>query len=52
MKKKDDLVIEMSYEEFKKKLPVNMDELMKVEGLGPKKVKVLYQKLGVKKSMV
>lgn len=36
------------YQDFKKKLPVNMDELMRVEGLGPKKVKVLYQKLGIK----
>ena len=36
------------YEEFKKGLPVKMDELTKVEGLGPKKVKVLYQKLGIK----
>src|SRR3989344_6097420 len=36
------------YEEFKKKLPVQMDELVKVEGLGPRKVKVLYQKLGIK----
>ena len=36
------------YEEFKKKLPVQMDELVRVEGLGPRKVKVLYQKLGVK----
>src|SRR3989344_6114738 len=36
------------HEEFKKKLPVKMDELLKVEGLGPKKIKVLYQKLGVK----
>src|SRR3989344_5341455 len=36
------------YEEFKKKVPVQMDELVKVEGLGPRKVKVLYQKLGIK----
>lgn len=36
------------YEQFKKKLPVRMEELLKVEGLGPKKVKVLYQKLGIK----
>ncbi len=36
------------YEEFKKSLPVNMDELLRVEGLGPKKIKVLYQKLGIK----
>src|SRR3989344_3364863 len=36
------------YEQFKKKLPVNMDELLKVEGMGPKKAKILYEKLGVK----
>jgi len=36
------------YEQYKKRLPVKMDELMRVEGLGPKKIKVLYQKLGVK----
>src|SRR3989344_6102627 len=36
------------YEEFKKGLPVDMDALTRVEGVGPKKVKVLYQKLGVK----
>jgi len=36
------------YEEFKKGLPVKMDELLLVEGLGPKKIKVLYEKLGVK----
>ncbi len=36
------------YEQYKKKLPVKMDELLRVEGLGPKKIKVLYQKLGIK----
>jgi len=36
------------YEEFKKKLPINLDELTKVEGMGAKKAKVLYQKLGIK----
>ena len=36
------------YEQFKKKLPVNMDELLRVEGMGPKKAKILYEKLGVK----
>lgn len=36
------------YEDFKKALPVKMDELMRVEGLGPKKIKVLYEELGVK----
>ena len=36
------------YEEFKKKTPVNLEELMAVEGMGPKKTKVLYQKLGIR----
>jgi DNA polymerase (family 10) len=35
-------------ENFKKKLPVKMDDLLRVEGLGPKKIKILYQKLGIK----
>lgn len=36
------------YEELKKKIPVNLDELLQIEGLGPKKIKVLYQKLKIK----
>ncbi len=36
------------YEQLKKKLPLNIDELVKVEGMGPRKVKILYQKLGIK----
>jgi len=36
------------YEEFKKRMPVNIDELTSVEGVGPKMVKTLYQKLGIK----
>jgi len=36
------------YESLKKKTPVNMEELVSVEGLGPKKVKVLYQKLEIR----
>jgi DNA polymerase (family 10) len=36
------------YEEFKKKIPVNLEELMAIEGMGPKKAKVLYEKLGIK----
>ncbi len=35
------------YEKFKKRLPLKMDELVRVEGLGPRKIKILYQKLGV-----
>ena len=36
------------YKELKKKTPVNMEELIRVEGMGPKKVKVLYQELGIR----
>ena len=36
------------YEKLKKMMPVKMEELVRVEGMGPKKVKVLYQKLGIK----
>ncbi|MEW5896962.1 MAG: DNA polymerase/3'-5' exonuclease PolX [Nanoarchaeota archaeon] len=36
------------YEELKKKVPLKLDELMSVPGLGPKKIKLLYQKLKVK----
>ncbi|MEW5908101.1 MAG: DNA polymerase/3'-5' exonuclease PolX [Patescibacteria group bacterium] len=36
------------YEDFKKKLPLNLEELIAVEGMGPKKAKVLYQKLGIR----
>ena len=37
-----------SLEQLKRKLPVKVEELLKVDGLGPKKIKVLYQKLGIK----
>ena len=36
------------YEGLKKKAPVDLSELAKVEGLGPKSIKHLYEKLGVK----
>ncbi len=36
------------YEDYKKKLPLKIDELLRVEGMGPRKVKMLYQKLGIK----
>jgi DNA polymerase (family 10) len=36
------------YEEFKKKIPINLEEIIAVEGMGPKKAKVLYQKLGIR----
>lgn len=36
------------YEQLKKKLPIKMDELMSVEGMGARKAKNLYQKLNIK----
>jgi DNA polymerase (family 10) len=35
-------------ENLKREYPVDIDSLMSVEGLGPKKVKLLYHELGVK----
>lgn len=37
-----------SYEELKKKMPIDLDRLSRIEGLGPKKIKVLYKKLKIK----
>jgi len=36
------------YEKMKKSMPVNLEELTSVEGIGPKMVKQLYDKLGIK----
>ena len=36
------------YEELRKNTPVKLDELTRVEGLGPKKIKKLHEKLGIK----
>jgi len=36
------------YEKMKKSMPVNLEELTAVEGLGPKMVKQLYEKLKIK----
>lgn len=36
------------YQDYKKKLPVKLDELTRVEGMGPRKVKILYEKLRIK----
>ena len=36
------------YEELKKKTPVRLDELTRIEGLGPKSIKRLYRELGIK----
>jgi DNA polymerase (family 10) len=35
------------YEGLKKKTPVDLESLSRIEGLGPKSIKKLYQKLGV-----
>lgn len=35
------------HEELKKQIPVSLIELMKVPNLGPRKIKVLYEKLGI-----
>ncbi|OGZ57497.1 MAG: hypothetical protein A3F94_00685 [Candidatus Spechtbacteria bacterium RIFCSPLOWO2_12_FULL_38_22] len=36
------------YENLKKEIPVELEELSAVEGVGPKMIKVLYKELGVK----
>ncbi len=36
------------YEELKKTVPEGIFELLKLRGLGPKKTKILYEKLGIK----
>jgi len=36
------------YEELKKKVPVDLENLSRIEGLGPKKIKILWQKLKIK----
>jgi DNA polymerase (family 10) len=36
------------YEALKKETPVRLDELSRIEGLGPKSIQKLYQKLGVR----
>ncbi|MBI2644398.1 MAG: DNA polymerase/3'-5' exonuclease PolX [Candidatus Wildermuthbacteria bacterium] len=36
------------YEEYRKKIPVDVEELMAIEGIGPKTVKTLYQHLKIK----
>ncbi|MBU0546809.1 MAG: DNA polymerase/3'-5' exonuclease PolX [Patescibacteria group bacterium] len=36
------------FEQLKKKTPIDMEKLNAIEGLGPKKIKTLYQKLGIK----
>jgi len=36
------------YEELKKRVPVNLEELTAVEGIGPKSILKLYRELGIK----
>ena len=36
------------YEELKKKVPVDLENLSKIEGLGPKTIKTLYRQLKIK----
>jgi len=36
------------HQEFKKRLPINLGEMISVEGIGPKKAKALYKKLGIR----
>lgn len=35
------------YEQLKREMPVDLTTLSSIEGMGPKKVKVLYEKLGI-----
>ena len=35
------------YEELKKKLPIDVSEFLRLEGIGPKTIKTLYDKLGI-----
>ncbi|MBN2197607.1 DNA polymerase/3'-5' exonuclease PolX [Candidatus Wolfebacteria bacterium] len=37
-----------TYQKLKKEMPVNIEELSGVEGIGPKKIKTLYKKLKIK----
>jgi DNA polymerase (family 10) len=36
------------YEDLKKSLPAGLVEMLRIQGLGPKRIKVLYEKLGIK----
>lgn len=37
-----------NHQEMKKRTPIDLDEMSRVEGMGPKKAKILYQKLKIK----
>lgn len=36
------------YEQLKKETPIKLDEISSIEGMGPKRAKILYNKLGIK----
>jgi DNA polymerase (family 10) len=36
------------HEDFKQKMPINLEEIVGVEGVGPKKARALFQQLGIK----
>ena len=36
------------YENYKRKYLINLEELLGIEGLGPKRIKILYDKLGIR----
>lgn len=36
------------YDQLKKKIPVRVEELTRIEGVGPKMIKTLYEKLGIR----
>jgi len=36
------------YEKFKKKIPIDLSEIIAIEGMGPRKAKILYEKLGIR----
>jgi len=36
------------YEDLKKSLPEGLVEMLRIQGLGPKRIKVLYEKMGLK----
>ncbi len=36
------------YQQFKKRLPLDLEEIITVEGMGPKRAKLFYQKLGIR----
>ncbi len=36
------------YEKIKKELPVNLREITQIEGMGPRKARILYKKLGIR----